>query len=329
VPDTTDTIDGALSFAEHFFQDYLLERKVGQKAFQYLGQRGYGREVAEKYGLGWAPDSWDALLSAAKGQGFSPETLVEAGLVKARRTSGHYDRFRSRLIFPLYDEAGKPLGFAGRLLGEDDEAPKYINSPTTERYDKDRYLYGMWRAARGIEATGTVLVTEGYTDVITLQTEGLINVVASSGTALTRSQLERLSETATRVVFAYDPDEAGIVSTIRGMKRALAAGLIPDACILPDGLDPHEFMRNRGLDGVRWWLEKEYMGFGEFLLKAEQEGHYEPDPSAPVEVINAASKATTEALRQMVLLDAARHLEVGDRELFTGGSQTDSLGLAT
>lgn len=327
MPETTDTIDGALSFAERFFQEYLLDRAVGQKAFQYLGQRGYGRSVAKQYGLGWAPDSWDSLLSAAKAQGFSPKTLEEAGLVKARRTSGHYDRFRNRLIFPLYNEQKEPLGFAGRLLAEDEDAPKYINSPITERYDKDRYLYGMWRALKGIEATGTVLVTEGYTDVITLQTEGLTNVVASSGTALTRSQLERLSQTATRVIFAYDPDKAGIVSTIRGMKRALAAGLIPRACILPDGLDPHELMRDRGLEDVRWWLEKQYMGLGEFLVQAAENIDYDAEPSVAAEVAKAAESAPTEALRQMVLLDATRYLDASDRELFAGGSQPETLGL--
>jgi len=329
MPETTDSIDAALSFAERFFQEYLLERAVGQRAFQYLRQRGYGESEVQEYGLGWAPDSWDALLSAAKGQGFSAETLEEAGLVKARSSSGHYDRFRNRLIFPLYDVGKKPLGFAGRLLDEDEEAPKYINSPTTERYDKNRYLYGMWRASSGIEATGTALVTEGYTDVITLQTEGLMNVVASSGTALTRSQLEILSQIATRAIFAYDPDEAGIVSTIRGMKRALAAGLIPNACVLPDGFDPHEYMRNGGLNKVQWWLEKQHMSLAEFLLKAEEMGHYDPDPSVVVEMANAANGASTEALRQTVLLDASLHLEVGDRELFAGGLQDEALDFAT
>lgn len=321
------SIDRALSFAEHFFQENLHERKVGQTAVQYLRSRGYGKEEAKEYGLGWAPDSWDALLYAAKDQGFPPETLEKAGLVKARETSGYYDRFRARLIFPLYDVNRTPVGFAGRLVSSDDDAPKYINSPTTDRYDKDRYLYGLWRAKKGIKATRTVLITEGYTDVITPQAEGLLNVVASSGTAVTRSQLQRLYQWATRVVFVYDSDEAGIRSSIRGMKRAIAEGLIPTACILPDGFDPHDLIRDRGTEAIRWWAENRYIGLSEFLLRAVEEIGYDPDPSVVEEVVSAAEGAPSEALRQSVLMDAAKSLDVSDQELFARGSHPETLGL--
>jgi len=324
-----DTTDESLSFAERFFHYHLTETDAGQKAVQYLGERGYGRGVADEYGLGWAPDSWDALLIAARRRGFSASTLVEAGLVKPRQSSGHYDRFRNRLIFPLYSEEEKPLGFAGRLLSNEEEGPKYINSPATDHYDKDRYLYGMWRAGSAIEKTGTAVITEGYTDVITLQSEGLINVVASSGTALTRTQVGMLSNRASKVVFAYDPDEAGVTSTIRGMKRAIASGLVPRAAILPDGLDPHEYAREEGLDGLRWWLEKQHIGLGKLLTRAAESGDYEPEATVEREIVAAAESAPTEPLRQMILLEASRHLEMNDRQLFSGQSQSGALGFAT
>lgn len=324
-----DAIDSALSFAEGFFQRQLLETESGQRPFQYLGERGYGRTVAEHYGLGWAPDSWEAFLGAARSEGFSAQTLEKAGLVVPRKSSGYYDRFRNRLIFPLYSREGGPIGFAGRILDEDAEAPKYINSPETERYQKDRYLYGMWRAEEFIEKAGTALVTEGYTDVITLQSEGIKNVVASSGTALTETQAQILSEAASTVVFAYDPDEAGIVATIRGMKRSVAAGLMPRGVVLPDGHDPHEYAREGGLEEARWWIEKRYMGLTEFMLQAERRGDYDPDPSVAGEVASCASTAPTKALEQMILLDCGSHVDLHDTEVFEIGSQSSDLDFAT
>jgi DNA primase len=345
----------ALRFADSFFQRRLAEQDGDSgahqhRAHQYLLRRGYGKSVIDDYGLGWAPDSWDALLGAATAEGFSREVLVEAGLIKPRTSSGHYDRFRGRLIFPLYPrrgispdggpQDGIPLGFAGRRLSKtdlpgeensdadepgDEDAPKYINSPETERYHKEEYLYGLWRAAPSIEAVGTAIVTEGYTDVITLQQEGIGNVVASSGTALTKAQAAMISSVADTAAFAYDPDTAGVRAAIRGMKRAVAAGLAPKAAVLPEGLDPHEFCRSRGLRETRSHLEKRVGGLAPLLKWASERGIYGPEPSVLGEVRQAAGKAPTEALRQSLLLEASRHLPASDRELFSGGRASGSI----
>jgi len=359
-------IGEALRFAEGFFQRRLAEENLTEqngasgahqhRAHQYLLRRGYGPGVIEDYGLGWAPDSWDALLGAATSEGVSRQALVEAGLIKPRTSGGHYDRFRGRLIFPLYSrrgisqdggpQDGIPLGFAGRRVSETDlpgeehsgeehsgedepevgEAPKYINSPETGRYHKKEYLYGLWRAAPAIEAVGTAIVTEGYTDVITLQQEGIRNVVASSGTALTKAQAAMISSVADTAVFAYDPDTAGVRAAIRGMKRAVAAGLAPKAVVLPEGLDPHAFCRSRGLRETRSYLEKRVGGLGALLKWASENGIYDPEPSLLGEIRQAANKAPTEALRQSLLLEASRHLRASDRELFSGGRPPGSIG---
>jgi DNA primase len=329
-------VDEALRFAERFFQDRLTGHVGGKQAGLYLQDRGYGEEVIREYGLGWAPDSWDALLGAATAEGLSREALVEAGLVKARNPGspeeGHYDRFRGRLIFPLYSREREPLGFAGRKLGEEEpdrEAPKYINSPSGGRYDKSQYLYGLWRAAHPIESVGTAIVTEGYTDVITLQSDGIMNVVASSGTALTERQARILSRVASTAVFAYDPDEAGIIASIRGMKRAVQAGMRPSAVLLPEGQDPHEFCRAEGTRQVQSYLEKRSARLPRFMKWAEGKGLYEPTPSLPQELTEVANGAPSEALRQTLLLEASRRLEASDRELFSGASQQEPMDLAT
>jgi DNA primase len=334
-------VDEALRFAERFFQGRLTGRVGGKRAGLYLQGRGYGEDVISEYGLGWAPDSWDALLGAATAEGFSREALAKAGLIKARNPGppeeGHYDRFRGRLIFPLYSKekiqnGSPPIGFAGRKLGEEEpdrEAPKYINSPSGGRYDKSQYLYGLWRAAYPIESVGTAIVTEGYTDVITLQSEGIMNVVASSGTALTEPQARILSRVASTAVFAYDPDEAGIIASIRGMKRAVWAGMRPSAVLLPEGQDPHEFCRAEGTRQVRSYLEKRSARLPRFMKWAEGKGLYEPTPSLAGELTEIANVAPSEALRQTLLLEASRRIGASDRELFSGPSQPEPMGLAT
>ena len=337
---TNDPIGEALRFAEGFFQRRLAEQDGDLRAHQYLLRRGYGKPVIDDYGLGWAPDAWDALLGAATAEGFSPEVLVEAGLIKPRDSGGHYDRFRGRLIFPLYSREGEPLGFAGRRLSKTDlpgenasdgegapdkGAPKYINSPDTERYHKEKYLYGLWRAAPAIQAVGTAIVTEGYTDVITLQDVGIGNVVASSGTALTKAQAAMISQVADTAVFAYDPDTAGVRAAIRGMKRAVAAGVAPKAAVLPEGLDPHEFCRSRGLSGTRSYLETRVGGLGALLKWASDKGICDPEPSVLGEIRQVAGSAPTEALRQSLLLEASRHLQASDRALFGGGAEPGSI----
>jgi len=337
-------IDEALRFAERFFQDRLMGRAGGKRAGLYLQGRGYGDEVIDEYGLGWAPHSWDALLGAATAEGFSRDALVAAGLIKPRDPgasqtgssgAGHYDRFRGRLIFPLYSREKRPIGFAGRQLPGDEEegsnhdSPKYINSPSGGRYDKGQYLYGLWRSAPPIESVGAAIVTEGYTDVITLQSEGIVNVVASSGTALTEAQARILSRLASTAVFAYDPDEAGVIASIRGMKRAVKAGMQPSVVVLPGGKDPHEFCVDEGTRQVRSRFEKHAARLPRFMKWAVEKGVYEPETSLPQELTEVANGAPSEALRQTLLLEAGRALDASDRALFTGASQAEPLSAAT
>jgi len=331
-------IDDALQFAERFFQEQMTEDVEGKRAVEHLRARGYGKEVIGEYGIGWAPDCWDALLGAGTAEGFSREALVEAGLIKPRKPGssqketsqkGHYDRFRGRLIFPLYSREKNPIGFAGRQLRDGEEGPKYINSPETGRYDKSQYLYGLWRAAPATESVGTAIVTEGYTDVITLQSEGIMNVIATSGTALMEAQARILSRRASTAVFAYDPDKAGVVASIRGMKRAAQAGMQPSAVLLPGGKDPHEFCRAEGIGRVRSYFEKRAARLPRFMKWAREKGLYEPTPSLAGELTEVANSAPSEALRQTLLLEAGRALDASDRALFTGASQAEPLSAAT
>jgi DNA primase len=282
---------------------------------EYLSDRGYGPEVIEAFGLGWAEDEWESLLAAGEDAGFSESTLESAGLVIKRQTSGSYDRHRGQLIFPLYGQGGSPVGFAGRTINPSGDEPKYINSPETSAYSKDEYLYGLW-SEQVIEAAGTAVITEGYTDVITLHRSGITNAVASSGTALTQSQASILSEMASQVVFAYDGDEAGLTSTIRGMKRCLQAGLWPRAVRLPEGEDPHSIVREEGGEAV-WKAMRESKPLPPFLLSATERFGYElPEEQTPLSALLSVEVGGGQHLRQRYLIEVGRATGKPDRAIF-------------
>ncbi len=170
----------ALRFAARFFYRQLTQSDRGRPALDYLRRRGFTPQTIKQFGLGYAPDEWDALLTVAEEEQIDRETLEKAGLIIERNDgSGYYDRYRGRIIFPIFSHIGKVLAFAGRILDPDDERdqPKYINSPETEVYHKKEVLYGLHQAKQAIRKTDEVLLVEGYTDVISLSQAGVGNVV--------------------------------------------------------------------------------------------------------------------------------------------------------
>ncbi len=245
--------------AEAFFRERL-RAPEGKDAREYLLSRGIGLDLWDAWGLGYAPASGDALLSALARHGV--EELLKLGLVlKGER--GYRDRFRDRIIFPLRDELGRTVAFAGRALrGE----PKYLNTPNTPLFTKGTLLYGLDRARERIKTAGQAVLVEGYTDVISLHAAGVTEAVSSMGTSLTESQARRLSRYAQRVIIAYDADAAGESSTLRGIGILLDAGLEVGIAVLPEGEDPDSLVRNQGLGQLRAALEGA-IPFRRFLLE--------------------------------------------------------------
>jgi DNA primase len=236
-----------LRFAARFFYEKLTRSEGGKPALAYLQRRGFTAETIKKFGLGYAPDAWDALLKAAEDNHITAETLEKAGLVIPRKDgSGYYDRYRARVIFPIFSHVGKVLGFGGRILASDTDQPKYINSPETEVYHKSRVLYGLYQAKQQIRKSEEVILVEGYTDVISLYQAGVCNAVASSGTALTVDQVKALGRYAKRVLLLYDADAAGANAALRGIDLILEQGLSAYAVALPAGEDPDSYVRDHG-----------------------------------------------------------------------------------
>ncbi len=246
--------------AAAFFRE-MLRAPEGRAAQQYLLSRGMGPEVWDRYGLGYAPAAGDALLSALSRFGLAD--LERLGLI-VRGDRGYRDRFVDRLIFPIRDELGRPVAFAGRSLSGAE--PKYLNSPNTPLFAKGTLLYGLDLAKEAIRSSGRAVLVEGYTDVISLQVAGIREAVCSMGTALTEAQARRLACYAREVVLAYDADAAGEASTLRGIGILLDAGLEVRVAPLPEGEDPDSLVRSRGVAALHAAIA-EAAAFHDFLLE--------------------------------------------------------------
>lgn len=248
----------AHEIAFRYFRSQL-ETGAGAEARAYLERRGVSAEAMAEFGLGYSDRGGQALTRELERAGFDAETLRGSGLVIERDTGGFFDRFRGRLIFPIHDESGKVIAFAGRALG--DEQPKYLNSPETEIYRKSHVLYNLHRAKAAARKDEFAILVEGYMDVIGVAGAGIKNVVASCGTALTSEQVRSLKRHAEKVVVNFDPDAAGANAAERSIQMFLEAALHVRVLQLGHAgdevkLDPDEFIKRFGAEAYRERLRK-------------------------------------------------------------------------
>jgi DNA primase len=235
----------ANQFAAEFYHGQLVAEAHGAQALEYLKSRGLDLAALEKFGLGWAPTEREALKRAALGHGIREEDLLEDGLLsRAEQTGDTFDRFRSRVMFPILDPGGHVIGFGGRVL--DKGEPKYLNTADTPLFHKGEVLYGLDRARGPMRREGWAIVVEGYMDLIALHLHGLDTAVAPLGTALTPDQARLLGRYVREVYLLYDADTAGLKATFRSGDELLEAGLAVRVITLPGGLDPDDFLRAQG-----------------------------------------------------------------------------------
>ncbi len=209
------------TLAAGFYQHQLLHTPAGAAARAYLEKRALDAATIESFQIGYAPPSWDALLSYLDARGYQPADLETAGLVIRRDDGGHHDRFRQRVMIPIRDAQSRIIGFGGRIL--DAGEPKYLNSPQTPLFDKSSTIFALDLARRSLLAANQAVIVEGYMDVISAHQRGFTNVVAAMGTAITAQHLQRLSRYTRRFVFALDADAAGLSATLRSLEVARAA----------------------------------------------------------------------------------------------------------
>lgn len=241
-----DKLRRILELSVEFYQALLAKKP---DAIKYLIGRGLTEETIKEWKIGFAPDGWQHLMNFLKDKKCSDADIEKVGLIKKGDKGTYYDRFRSRIMFPIFDSSGRPVGFSGRIFnGKADEA-KYLNSPETPFFDKSRILYGFDRAKTAIRKNDFSILVEGQMDLIMCHQAGYKNAVASSGTALTREQLEKLFRISERVVIAYDSDGAGFRASEKAWHMALALGMDVKIAPIPDGYDPADVIKE---DKNKW-----------------------------------------------------------------------------
>lgn len=238
----------ATEIAVAFYSARLKTAPDAGSARSYLRGRGYDGDVVETFGIGYSPDEWDELVTHLRDNGVRDDVMVEAGLAQKSRTNSLIDRFRGRVMFPIHDLRGDPVGFGARIL--DGDGPKYLNSAESPIYHKSRLLYGLNLSKSEIVRRGESVVVEGYTDVIAMHLGGLPIAVATCGTALVEGHLDLLRRFSERVVLAFDADEAGVGAALRGFEKSVPGDLDLRVATLPEGKDPADVVADGGVEAL-------------------------------------------------------------------------------
>ncbi len=290
------------AFAEGWFMEQLQEEEGRAVALTYCRERDITDESIVKFRLGYSPSVHDAFSVHAISKGYDREILVKSGLTIEREGGRLVDRFRERLIFPIHNLSGRVVGFGGRILKQDPQKPKYINSPETEVYQKSKIIYGIYQARTAIVSRDNAYLVEGYTDVIALHQAGVQNVVASSGTSLTEDQIRAIKRYSQNITIIYDGDAAGIKASFRGIDLVLKEGLNVKIVPMPEGEDPDSFVRTHRSSEVTSWLEEKSENFITFkagLLKAEASGDPVKMGSLIREIISSVALIPDHLLRPL------------------------------
>ena len=253
-----------LGLANRHFQQRLREN---ESAKNYLIARGLSGEVAARYQLGFAIDSWDDLLNSLTAQKISTKDLETAGLVSKNDQGRVYDKFRGRIIFPIHDQRGRVIAFGGRILGEGE--PKYLNSPETPVFHKGKELYGLHQALNAISKQQQAIVVEGYMDVIALAQAGIDNAVAALGTATTATHVEKLFRQCNEIIFCFDGDRAGRQAAWRALENSLPSmqdGRQVSFLFLPEGEDPDTYVKKLGHNAFVMQIQQQSLPLPEYML---------------------------------------------------------------
>lgn len=285
---------------------------------QYFRSRGIRDDIVEKFQLGYSPQKRDALFLAATAKGYKKEFLVKTGLC-LENERGAYDRYSGRAIFPWLNVSGKVVAFGGRVLDSRTKgvAQKYVNSPDSDIYHKERELYGIYQAKKAIVKEDRVFMVEGYTDVIAMHQAGIENVVANSGTALSVYQIKLLRRFTQNITLLYDGDEAGIHAAMRGTDMLLQEGMNIKVLLLPDGDDPDSFARKHSTEELRQYIVENQQDFMAFKTRLTIEGVSDPvkRSEAISGIVKSISVIPNPILRSTYLSDLASRLGLKEQTL--------------
>jgi DNA primase len=321
VHDRRESLLIVTNWASALFQDSLWNTPEGQSvALSYFRERGYRDDIIRKFELGYSPESWDFLYSRAVKDGHSESYLEETGLVIKKEGGRTYDRFRSRVMFPIHNLTGRALGFGGRTLKTDKKVPKYVNSPESDIYHKSNVLYGLYFAKKAIVTNDHCYLVEGYADVISMHQAGVENVVASSGTSLTAEQIKLIARFTKNVTILYDGDAAGIKASLRGTDMFLKEGLNVKVLLFSDGHDPDSYIKKFGPKSFGSYVKENEQDFISFktqiLLK---DAGNDPVKRAGVirEVVESIALIPDQIKASLFIRDCSTKLDIEERILIS------------
>jgi DNA primase len=306
-------------FAKNYFHDVLLNNEKGIAiGLSYFKERGFTTETIKKFELGYALDEWTAFTDTALEKKYSLEFLEKTGLTIVN-DDRKFDRFKGRVLFPIHSMSGRVLGFGGRTLLKDKKVAKYLNSPESEIYHKSKILYGIYQAKQSIAQNDNCYLVEGYTDVITLHQSGIVNVVASSGTALTSDQIRLINRLTPNITVLFDGDAAGIRASLRGIDLILEQGMNVKVVTFSDGEDPDSFAKKTSPDQLKDYLEKNSKDFIQFkasLLLEDSQNDPIKRASLIRDIVFSISKIPNNIQREIYIQECSRIMDISEKVLF-------------
>ena len=273
------------SFAQEYFQNVVL-KEVDVK--NYLKERGLSDSTIVNFNIGFSPDKKNSFYKYASEKGFSTDYLIETGLVISNENN-HIDRFRGRIMFPIKSISGRVIGFGGRIIDSNKKIAKYINSPESKIYNKSKTLYGIYESKQFIVKNDVCFLVEGYMDVVQLHEHGIKNVLATSGTSLTKDQIILIKRLTSNIIILFDGDQAGLSASMRSIDMILEEGLNVKICQFPDGEDPDSFVKKYKHDKMIEYIDEQSKDLIDFIISVNNE--FEKDEDKKVDLIKSILKS--------------------------------------
>ena len=307
-------------FASQYFQNILHKTDQGKAiGLSYFKERNFTDETIKKFDLGYALDEWQAFTDEAIKKGYQLNFLEKTGLTVVKEEK-KFDRFKGRVIFPIQSMSGRVLGFGGRILANNKNAAKYLNSPESDIYHKSKVLYGIYHAKQSIAKEDNCFLVEGYTDVIQFHQKGIKNVVSSSGTALTPEQIRLINRLTKNITVLFDGDAAGIRASLRGIDLILEQGMNVKVCTFPDGEDPDSFAKQNTFEELALYLQenaKDFIAYKAALLMEDAKNDPVKKAALIRDMVTSISKIPDRIQTEIYVQECARIMDISEDVLFS------------
>ena len=318
-------------FAQRYFSDLLYNDEMGRAVgLSYFHQRGLSDEIIHTFRLGYCLEDWRNFTDHARRNGYSDEVLEKTGLTIFKEDGKYYDRFRGRVMFPIFSISGRVLGFSGRILSQEKQAAKYVNSPDSDIYNKSNILYGLYQAKNDISKADKCYLVEGNVDVVSMHQSGVCNTVASCGTSLTIEQIRLIKRYTSNVTVLYDGDNAGIKAALRAVNLLFEEGMHVRVVLFPDGEDPDSYAQKYGSTKLQEYLsthEENFVKFKTSVLLDDVQNDPIRKTEVLKEIVNTIALVTDPIERQEYITFTSSRLKTQEQILAQEVAKTINLNI--